>query len=100
MPQFVPAGVGNVSQVWSPVMSMVTVNVGSNLATTLVAGGCYTIISNVPFWWTWGATATKEGAGSGFWPASIPMCPVVTDSTSFAQIADSATGHMTIYRNY
>lgn len=100
MPQFSSAGVGNVSQVWAPVMSMATVDVGTNAATTLVADGHYTIIANVPFWWIYGATATKEGATSGLWPAGIPLFLIVGATVSFAQIADSASGHMTIYRNY
>jgi hypothetical protein len=89
---------GSAVQTWAPHVG-VTAAVNTTTAATLVADAHYTIVSTVDFWWAWGAGATASDAGSGYWPANIPLFLHTGANTSFGYCKNSGAGYITFYRN-
>jgi hypothetical protein len=89
---------GQAVQTWAPHVG-VTAAVNTTTTATLVADAEYTIISTVDFWWAWAATAVAGDAGSGYWPANIPLFLDTVANTTFAYCKNSGAGYVTFYRN-
>jgi hypothetical protein len=89
---------GFASQTWAG-HSPSTESLNTTAAKTLAADAEYTIVATQDFWWTWGATATAEDAGNGYWPANIPLFIHTGANTLFAFVKNADAGYITFYRN-